>query len=153
MSQIIRRPSPLFPGLSEMHEAVDRMFEPATWLEHNNWFSNVLTSNWIPTVDLKEERDQYVISADIPGVDSKNIDISMENGMLTIKGHKETEIKEERENYLHIERSQGYFYRTIHLPNAIDSANIQAKTNNGVLEIIIPKTQEGKSHKIPIKEE
>lgn len=153
MSQITRRPSPLFPGLSEVHEAVDRMFEPATWLERNNWFSNVLTSNWVPTIDLKEESDQYVISADIPGVDSKNVDISIENGMLTIKGHKETETKEERENYLHVERSQGSFYRSIHLPNAIDSTKIQAKTKNGVLEIRIPKTQEGKSHKIPIKDE
>lgn len=150
-NKIIKQP-PLFTSLSELHQAIDRMFEP-TWLERNNWLSNVVTSNWTPTIDVKEEKNQYVITADIPGVEPKNIDVIIDKGLLTIKGHKEIEKKEENENYVHVERSQGTFYRTISLPNAADHAKINAKTKNGVLKIIVPKAKGSKTHKIRIKEE
>lgn len=143
----------LMSGLSDLHQAIDRMLEP-TWLERNNsWLSNVVVSNWVPSIDVKEEDNRYVIRADIPGVDPKNIEVTIDEGALTIKGQKETELKEERENYIHTERSQGTFYRRMSLPNVADSSKISAKSKNGVLEIIVPKTKEGKSQKIQIKEE
>lgn len=151
MNQVTKRSS-LFPNLSELHQALDRMFETSVF-DRENWLSNVVGSNWTPSLDIKEENNQYVIRADVPGVDPKNIDVTIDKGMLTIKGHKETETKEERENYVHIERSQGSFYRTISLPNAADSSKISAKSKNGVLEIIVPKTKESLSQKIQIKEE
>lgn len=151
MNQIVKRP--LFSNLSELHQALDRMFEPSTFFDRDNWLSNVVGSNWTPTIDIKDEANQYVIRADVPGVDSKNIEVSIDKGMLTIKGHRETETKEERENYVHIERSQGSFYRTINLPNATDSSKISAKSKNGVLEITVPKAKESLAQKIQIKEE
>lgn len=151
MNQITKR-SQLFPNLSELHDALDRMFEP-NWFDRENWLSNVVGTNWTPSIDIKEQDNQYVIRADVPGVDPKNIDISMDKGVLTIKGHTETETKEEREDYLHVERSQGSFYRSVRLPNAADSSKISAKTKNGVLEIIVPKTKETQAQKIQIKEE
>ena len=150
MNQVTKRSS-LFPNLSELHQALDRMFEPSIFGE--SWLSNVVGSNWTPSLDIKEENNQYVIRADVPGVDPKNIDVTIDKGMLTIKGHKETETKEERENYVHVERSQGSFYRTVSLPNAADSSKISAKSKNGVLEIIVPKTKESLTQKIQIKEE
>lgn len=151
MNQVTKRSS-LFPNLSELHQALDRMFEPSMF-DRENWLSNVVGSNWTPALDIKEKNNQYVIHADVPGVDPKNIDVTIDKGMLTIKGHKETETKEERENYVHVERSQGSFYRTVSLPNAADSSKISAKSKNGVLEIIVPKTKESLAQKIQIKEE
>src|SRR5262249_53739240 len=91
--------------------------------------------------------------ADIPGVDPKNIDVTIEKGTLSIKGHKEEEKKQEHENYVHIERTQGSFYRSMYLPNAADSSKIAAKCKNGVLEISVPKSKESVSQKIQIKAE
>ena len=151
MTQITKRSS-IFPNISELHQALDRMFEP-NWSQRENWLSNVVGTHWAPSIDIKEQENQYVIRADVPGVDPKNIDVSMDKGMLTIKGQTETETKEERADYLHVERSQGSFYRSIRLPNATDSSKITAKTKNGVLEILVPKLKENQSQKIQIKEE
>jgi len=151
MNQIVKRP--LFSNLSELHQALDRMFEPSSFFDRENWLSNVVGSNWTPTIDIKDEANQYVIRADVPGVDPKNIEVTIDKGMLTIKGHKETETKEERENYVHVERSQGSFYRTFSLPNAADSSKISAKSKHGVLEITVPKAKESLAQKVQIKEE
>lgn len=151
MNQITKRSS-LFPNLSELHQALDRIFEPS-WFDKGNWISNVVGTNWTPSIDIKEQDNQYLIRADVPGVDPKNIEILMDKGVLTIKGHSESETKEERENYLHVERSQGSFYRSISLPDASDSSKISAKTKNGVLEITVSKTKENLRQKIQIKEE
>lgn len=151
MSQIAKRP--MFSNLSELHQALDRIFEPSTLFDRENWLSNVVGSNWAPTIDIKDEENQYVIRADVPGVDPKNIEVTIDKGMLTIKGHKETETKEKSENYVHVERSQGSFYRAIRLPNAADSSKINAKSKHGVLEITVPKAKESLTQKIQIKEE
>jgi len=151
MNQITKRSS-LFPNLSELHQAIDRMFEP-TLFDRDHWLTNVIGSNWTPTLDIKEEDHQYIILADLPGVEAKNIDVTIDKGMLIIKGHKESEKKEEHDNYLHLERSQGSFFRTVNLPNAADSSKITAKSKNGVLEIIVPKAKENLATKIQIKEE
>lgn len=151
MNQMTKRPSVL-SNLSQMHQALDHLFEPS-WFDQENWLSNVVGSNWVPTIDVKDEPNQYVIRADVPGVDPKNIEVTIDKGVITIKGQKEMETKTERDNYVHIERSNGSFYRSFSLPNAADSSKISAKSKNGVLEIIIPKTKENLSKKITIKEE
>ena len=97
--------------------------------------SSMATSDWVPAVDIKEEQDSFVILADIPGVDPKDIEVHMENGMLTIKGEKESEKKEEREGYKRVERSYGSFYRRFGLPDTADAEKITAKSNHGVLEV------------------
>lgn len=152
MTNQISKKTPLFSNLSDLHQTLERLFEPS-WFDRENWLSNVAGSNWTPTVDIKDEANQYIIRADVPGVEPKNIEVTIDKGVLTIKGHKEIEKKEEKENFVHIERSQGTFYRSITLPNAADSANIKAKSKNGVLEIVVPKTKESLSKKIQVKEE
>ena len=112
--------------------------------------SSVATSDWVPAVDIKEEKDNFVIVADIPGVDPKDIEVHMENGMLTIKGEKESEKKEEREGYKRVERSYGSFYRRFSLPDTADPEKITAESNNGVLEVTIGKQEQVQPRRISV---
>jgi len=108
-------------------------------------------SDWVPAVDIKEEGDCFVIRADVPGVDPKAIEIHAENGMLTIKGERESEKKEEREGYKRVERVYGSFFRRFTLPDTADTDKITAKSNNGVLEIRIPKHEKLQPRKISVE--
>jgi len=112
--------------------------------------SSVATSDWVPAVDIKEDKDSFLIVADIPGVDPKDIEVHMENGMLTIKGEKESEKKEQREGYKRVERSFGSFYRRFSLPDSADAEKISAKSNHGVLEVRIGKKEEVQPRKISV---
>ncbi|MCG6965741.1 MAG: Hsp20/alpha crystallin family protein [Chromatiaceae bacterium] len=112
--------------------------------------SSVATSDWVPAVDIKEDADSFVIVADIPGVDPKDIEVHMENGMLTIKGEKESEKKEEREGYKRVERSFGSFYRRFSLPDSADPDKITASSNHGVLEVRIAKHEKVQPRKISV---
>lgn len=112
--------------------------------------SSVATSDWVPAVDIKEEKDAFLIVADIPGVDPKDIEVHMENGILTIKGEKESEKKEEREGYKRVERSFGSFYRRFSLPDTANPEGITANSNHGVLEVRIPKQEKVQPRKIAV---
>lgn len=113
--------------------------------------SNVATSDWAPAVDIKEEQDSFVIVADIPGVDPKDIEVHMENGILTIKGEKESHKKDERDGYKRVERSFGSFYRRFGLPDSADPEKITANSNHGVLEVRIAKQEKVQPRKIEVK--
>ncbi|MDJ0741529.1 MAG: Hsp20/alpha crystallin family protein [Gammaproteobacteria bacterium] len=112
--------------------------------------SSVATSDWVPAVDIKEDRDSFRIVADIPGVDPKDIEVHMENGVLTIRGEKESEKKEEREGYKRVERTFGSFYRRFSLPDTANPEDITASSNHGVLEVRIGKQQQVQPRKIEV---
>ena len=131
--------------LGQMRREMDRAMDART-----SEGSSMATSDWVPAVDIKEEEDSFVIIADIPGVDPKDIEVHMENGMLTIKGEKESEKKEEREGYKRVERSYGSFYRRFGLPDTADAGKITAKSNHGVLEVRIGKQEQVKPRKISV---
>ncbi len=131
--------------LDQMRREMERAMEVST-----TEGSSVATSDWVPAVDIKEEKDSFLIIADIPGVDPKDIEVHMENGMLTIKGEKESEKKEEREGYKRVERSFGSFYRRFGLPDTADAEKITAKSNNGVLEVRIGKQEQVQPRKISV---
>ncbi|MDP3875500.1 MAG: Hsp20/alpha crystallin family protein [Methylobacter sp.] len=114
---------------------------------------SVATAEWTPAVDIKEEADKFVIYADIPGVKPEAIDVSMEAGVLTVKGEKESEIKTEKEGYKRVERTSGSFYRRFSLPDSADGEAINAKCKLGVLEIIIPKREAIKPKRINVSSE
>ena len=113
----------------------------------------VATAEWAPAVDIKEEVDKFVIHADIPGVKPEDIEVSMEAGVLTVKGEKESEAKTEKEGYKRVERTYGSFYRRFSLPDTADGDAINAKCKNGVLEIIIPKREAVKPKRISVAAE
>jgi HSP20 family protein len=114
---------------------------------------SIATAEWAPAVDIKEEADKFVIHADIPGVKPENIEVSMEAGVLTVKGEKESETKTEKEGYKRVERTSGSFYRRFSLPDSADGDAINAKCKHGVLEIIIPKREAIKPKRINVSSE
>ena len=113
--------------------------------------SDVVTSHWRPAVDIKEEENRFVIYADLPGVDPKDIEITMDQGVLTLKGERSEETKEEREGYKRVERVSGSFYRRFSLPDTADADRIEAEGKNGVLEITLPKHEKVEARKITVK--
>ena len=114
--------------------------------------SNVVTSQWTPRVDIREEDKRFVILADIPGVDPKHIEVHMDRGILSIKGERSAESKEDKGKYTRIERSHGVFYRRFALPDSADPDHISAQGKHGVLEIVIPKRPETTPRRISVSE-
>ena len=133
--------------LNQLRREMDRMFEGGEGEEN----SAIATSDWIPAVDIKETKDAFVLHADVPGVDPKDIEVHMENGILTIKGERESEKKEEKEGYKRVERQYGSFYRRFSLPDTADADKIAAKCKNGVVEITIPKKEAVQPRKISVE--
>ncbi len=111
------------------------------------------TSEWTPAVDIKEEPDRYVLWADLPGVSPDAIDIMMENGILTLRGERRSELTEQREGLKRVERIHGSFYRRFSLPDTADAEGISARCNAGVLEISIPKKAAMQPKKIHVSAE
>ena len=116
----------------------------------NDDSSNVAVSQWRLAVDIQEEENQYVILADIPGVDPKNIDITMEDGVLSIKGDRRDENSEESNGYKRVERNTGSFYRRFSLPDTADADKIEALSKDGVLKLILPKHKKAQAKKITV---
>jgi HSP20 family protein len=110
-----------------------------------------LEAEWAPAVDVSETADKVVIKAEVPGMDAKNIDISLSGEVLTIKGEKKSEREEKKENYHLVERSYGSFSRAVRLPAAVDADKIEANYKQGVLTITCPKKEEAKPKAITIK--
>lgn len=115
--------------------------------------TNFDSEEWAPAVDIKETKNDFIIHVDLPGVKSEDIEVTTENGILTIKGQRESEKKEEKDNYKRIERFSGSFMRRFTLPTTADLDHISAKTKNGVLELHVPKTEKSKTKRIDIKTE
>jgi len=103
--------------------------------------SHVVGSNWAPAVDIKEEDDRFVITADIPGVAPEDIDITMEGGVLTIRGERKHESEEEKEGYHRVEREHGTFMRRFALPENVDAEQVSASSKDGVVELSLPKAE------------
>jgi HSP20 family protein len=108
-------------------------------------------SDWMPAVDVQETKDAFVLTADLPGVDPNDIDITMENGVLTLRGRRSHESRTEEEGFRRIERSTGEFFRRFALPDVADADSISAQTNNGVLSVRIGKRPEVQPRRIQVK--
>ena len=129
----------------EIRNAFDRFFN-----SEETDPSNVVTSQWTPRVDIKEEDTRFAILADIPGVDPKDIEITMEKGILSIKGERKTESVGANGKLTRAERSHGSFYRRFALPDSANAEGIQATGRNGVLEVSIPKRAETAPRRINV---
>ena len=130
--------------MEQMRREMDRMGTEQSTTSRNSH------SDWTPAVDIKEEKDGFTISADIPGIAPSDIEIHAENGMLTIQGARESSKEEEKQDYSRIERACGSFYRRFTLPDSADTDKISAKGENGVLTISITKREEIQPRKIAV---
>ena len=106
---------------------------------------------WLPPVDIHEEDDQFLLHVDLPGVDPKAVEITSEQGVLTIRGQREESQREARDGYRRIERISGEFQRRFSLPESADIQNIKAKALNGVLEVTIPKLAQVQPQRITVE--
>lgn len=146
MASIIRPSFSLLPIFGDLENEINRTFGKALDA------SNFETGDWMPNMDIIEEPNLFVVKIDIPGVDPKNIDVHIENNILIVKGEREKEHKENKENFVRYERSKGVFYRRMALPSQVNAEKITAKSKNGVLEIVIPKADQATTHKVKIEE-
>lgn len=113
--------------------------------------ANVATASWAPSVDITEDERAFTLLADIPGVKPDDIEVSMDNGVLTIKGERNTEEKTEKENFRRVERQYGVFYRRFTLPETANADKIEAHSEHGVLKVTIPKQEVAQARRISIK--
>ena len=132
-----------FPA--DFRQAVERLFQ-----NEESDGSSVVTSQWAPRVDIKEEEQRFVIFADVPGVDPANIEVSMEKGILTLNGERTVEKQEQTGRFTRVERAHGIFHRRFALPDSADADGISATGKHGVLEIVIPKKAEKAPRRITI---
>ena len=108
-------------------------------------------SAWSPTVNISENEDGYVLTAELPGVKKEDIDIDLKDNTLTLKGEKKAEKKEEKENYIRVESSYGKFERSFSISDDIDISNVDASFKDGVLRIALKKKEEAKPKQIKVE--
>jgi HSP20 family protein len=135
-----------FRGATTLQEQINRMF--GAGVGHAGEESNL--TPWAPPVDIYETENELVVKADLPEVDPQNLDIRVENNILTIRGERKFESKVNEDNYLRIERAYGSFSRSFSLANSVKSDAIKADYQNGVLTLTLPKREEAKPKQIKV---
>ena len=126
---------------------LDRLADPrrAAGNDHDS------VADWIPAVDIFEEKDRYVVRADVPGVEPEDINVSMDNGVLNLAGERRAEPRAENASAQRIERAAGRFFRHFTLPESTDAEGITARYSNGILEVTIPKLPEVQARRITVE--
>jgi HSP20 family protein len=127
----------------------DTLFRPATTRSNEE----LVSGTWTPPVDIVETSDRIVLKAELPGFKQDQVELTTENGMLTLRGERKFENETNEENYHRIERSYGTFVRSFALPSSVDTAKIQARFAEGVLTVEMPKREETKPKQIKITAE
>lgn len=135
-----------FRGVTTLQGQINRLFNEG--FERAGEESSL--SAWAPAVDIYETEQELVVKADLPDIDPKDLDIRVENNILTIRGERKFEKKVSEENYLRVERSYGCFARSFTLANTVNSEAIKAEYQNGVLTLSIPKREEAKPKQIKV---
>ncbi|MBN2419682.1 MAG: Hsp20/alpha crystallin family protein [Deltaproteobacteria bacterium] len=138
----------LIPGrnLAPSTDLFDRFFD--------DWdLPSLLSGNkeWTPAFDIAEKDNEYVVSAELPGIDIKDVEISVSDGILSVKGEKKQEKEDKSEGYHRIERHYGSFHRSFRIPGKIDTEKVDASYKDGVLKVLIPKAEGSETKKIEIK--
>ncbi len=145
MSTLVRQdPWSLVPRLQD---EINRLFGNV-----NQNDSSSATASWVPAVDVHEYADRFELYVDIPGVDPEKVDLTLENGVLTLSGQRsEVAVKKQEDPlYQRVERGQGHFYRRFVIPNTVDSEKVNATGKNGVLTVTIPKQAKAMPRRIQI---
>jgi HSP20 family protein len=135
-----------YSGLSGLQEQVNRLFESSVSRRADH---SALTT-WAPAVDVFETENELVVKADLPDLNEKDIDVRVENNMLTVRGERRFDEKTAKENYLRVERTYGTFSRSFSLPNTVNNEAIMADYKNGVLTVTLPKREESKPKQVKV---
>lgn len=148
---LMRTPKSLALGTRDpFHGFFDRVFE-------NFWNDSDFVADaesgrrtWLPAVDIVETEDAFVATADLPGLKKGDIDVSIEDSVLTVSGERKFENAEEKGTYRRVERSYGTFRRSFTLPRSVDAGKVEAKFKDGVLSLTLPKSEVAKGRKIAV---
>jgi HSP20 family protein len=132
------------PLKHEMERLFDRFFEP----DNGESFD---LGEWAPRLDLSESKDALILKVEVPAIDPKEIQVSIMEGVLTVKGEKKAEKEDKDEKYYRVERTYGSFSRSVRLPAPVDEDKVSATFKNGLLTVTLPKTPAARSTAIPIK--
>ena len=104
--------------------------------------------DWAPAIDMMDRKEKIVLRADLPGLEQKDVEVSVENNTLTVRGERKAEKETKDEDYYACERRTGAFFRSVTLPPGVDAEKVRASFRNGVLEVHVPKTNEARAKKI-----
>ncbi len=137
-----------YRDLLTLRERMNRLFEDM--VTNRGEERDLVASSWAPSVDIFETENEVVLTAEVPGIDEKDIEIKVEDNSLTIRGERKFEKETKEENYHRIERSYGSFFRSFTLPSTVDQDKVEAQYENGVLKIQMPKKAEVKPRKVRI---
>ncbi len=132
--------------LNQLHREINRVFDS----QATNAADSSATADWVPPADIAEYKDRWVLKFDVPGVNTSAIDITLEQGVLTISGEREKDNAEGEVERRRLERPHGRFYRRFTLPDTVDAANVRATGRNGVLEVTIPKQPKAQPRRIEV---
>jgi HSP20 family protein len=110
-----------------------------------------MTTAWAPALDISERKDAYLVTVEVPGVEPEDLDITMEDGLLTIKGERQFTSESSEQQFHRVERRYGAFRRSITLPAQVQADHIEATFDNGVLQIVVPKAEEAKPKRIQVR--
>ncbi len=136
------------PSMLSFRKEVDRFLDR---IREGDAFDLLSTSDWVPNMDFSEKPEAFFVKLEVPGIEPKDIEVLYQNGMLTVRGEKKTEMEEKDARHYRTERSWGTFVRNLRLPAAVDEKMIAATFKNGVLTVTLPKTAEARAHTIPVK--
>jgi HSP20 family protein len=136
--------------LNTMQNEMNRLFNTFFEQPDHSGRGNGTTRRWLPPMDLVETVDQYVLRADLPGLSDGDVNVQLEDNVLTISGERKAEHEQQREGYYRLERSSGAFSRSLTLPDGVDPDGVQAHFDRGVLEIRIPKPEQKKPKPVQI---
>jgi len=142
-----RRSLEPFSGLRRLNSVLDEAF--AAWPFQSE--NGAITSSWTPAVDVFEDKTTVKIVAELPGVKSEDVKLSIENNVLTIRGEKKQEAEEKTERVHRYERSYGVFERAFALPKSVDPDKIEARYENGILTVTVPKIEKARPREIAVK--
>jgi len=137
-----------FKNLITLQDRMNRLFEET--MEGGKKAELVRAGAWAPPVDIFENENEIILSAELPGIDMKDVDVQVRENTLTLKGERKMEKAEHKENYHRVERVYGSFMRSFTLPSTVDQEKITANYTKGVLEIRLPKTAKSKPTQIKI---
>ena len=137
-------------GMPSLKHEMDRLFDRFAEFK---WDEFPTLGEWAPSLDLSETKDNLVVKMEVPGMDPKDIQISLQENLLTVKGEKKQEKEEKEERYHRVERTYGAFTRSVRLPVTVDGSKVNATFKNGLLTVTLPKTPASKGTLIPIKAE
>jgi HSP20 family protein len=140
-----------FRELRSLQDEVNRLFSNSFSRGGGSGDNELMRGAWSPSVDIFENKDQIVLEAELPGMKPEDVNISIENNVLTIHGERKFEKKDEGDNFHRVERSYGSFTRSFTLPPTVSSENAQAEFENGVLRLTLAKREEAKPRRIEIK--